>query len=50
MLHEMNSGDDSACWAMNGRCQYTSVSCGKYKPGYCSGPTNRQCCVIGKKK
>ncbi|XP_062609492.1 uncharacterized protein LOC134271282 [Saccostrea cucullata] len=38
---------DSSCWAMNGRCQYTSEPCGRYKPGYCAGPTNRQCCVKG---
>nr|XP_022345924.1 lysozyme 1-like [Crassostrea virginica] len=40
-------GDDSPCWGINGRCQYTSEPCGRYRPGYCAGPTNRQCCVIG---
>ncbi|XP_062580641.1 lysozyme 1-like [Saccostrea cucullata] len=41
-------GDDSPCWSMNGRCQYTSEPCFEYKAGYCAGPTNRQCCVLGK--
>ncbi|XP_061180470.1 lysozyme 1-like [Saccostrea echinata] len=40
-------GGDSSCWSLNGRCQYTSEKCFLYKPGYCAGPTNRQCCVWG---
>ncbi|XP_022335599.2 uncharacterized protein LOC111132150 [Crassostrea virginica] len=39
--------DDSPCWSLNGRCQYTSEPCQQYRPGYCAGPTNRQCCVKG---
>ncbi|XP_061180469.1 uncharacterized protein LOC133189044 [Saccostrea echinata] len=40
-------GGDSRCWSMNGRCQYTSEPCIEFKPGYCAGPTYRQCCVKG---
>ncbi|XP_061180471.1 uncharacterized protein LOC133189047 isoform X1 [Saccostrea echinata] len=40
-------GGDSRCWSMNGRCQYTYEPCFQYKPGYCAGATNRQCCVRG---
>ena len=39
--------DDSACAAIGGACKFTSEDCtgGTYKAGYCSGPTNRQCCT-----
>ncbi|XP_052706630.1 lysozyme 1-like [Crassostrea angulata] len=40
-------GDDSACWAAGGRCQYTSESCFSYRTGLCAGPANRKCCVSG---
>lgn len=40
-------GDDSACWAAGGRCQYTSESCFYYRSGLCAGPANRKCCVSG---
>ncbi|XP_062602977.1 uncharacterized protein LOC134264733 [Saccostrea cucullata] len=42
-------GDDSQCWSLNGRCQYsgTSEKCFLFKPGLCAGPANRQCCVLG---
>jgi len=47
------STDDSDCTAIGGICKYTSEPCGEfgtgtYKSGYCSGPTNRQCCVPSK--
>ncbi|XP_062573891.1 uncharacterized protein LOC134235760 [Saccostrea cucullata] len=42
------AGDDSPCWRLNGRCQYTSESCGRYNSApLCGGPNNRQCCVSG---
>ncbi|XP_062579854.1 uncharacterized protein LOC134241842 [Saccostrea cucullata] len=46
-LLEVKGVRDSDCWNLNGRCQYTYEPCFQYKPGYCAGPTNRQCCVRG---
>ena len=48
-------GDDSACAKIGGTCRYLSQGCGEnndgfFKPGYCSGPTNRQCCLPPSKK
>src|SRR4030042_648824 len=42
--------DDSGCTNMGGHCLYTSGGCGEnnegtFKPGYCTGPADRQCCV-----
>ena len=47
--------DDSACAKIGGTCRYLSQGCGEnndgfFKPGYCSGPTNRQCCLPPSKK
>eukprot|EP00105_Crassostrea_gigas_P010327 XP_011425566.1 PREDICTED: uncharacterized protein LOC105327002 [Crassostrea gigas] len=40
--------DDSPCWRLNGRCQWTSEPCRRYNSApFCGGPNNRQCCVIG---
>uniref|UniRef100_A0A8W8MED4 Uncharacterized protein n=1 Tax=Magallana gigas TaxID=29159 RepID=A0A8W8MED4_MAGGI len=40
--------DDSPCWRLNGRCQWTSEPCRRYNSApLCGGPNNRQCCVIG---
>lgn len=43
-------GGDSSCWEVDGRCQSTSEPCNFYGSGLCSGPVDRQCCIIGKIK
>nr|XP_034308648.1 uncharacterized protein LOC109618875 [Crassostrea gigas] len=40
-------GGDSSCWEVGGRCQSTSAPCHYYGSGLCSGPVDRQCCIIG---
>ena len=48
VLHfELTGLADSKCTAKKGICKYTSQGCsgGGFKPGLCSGNTNRQCCI-----
>ncbi|XP_052707243.1 uncharacterized protein LOC128182568 [Crassostrea angulata] len=48
LIENSVNADDSPCWRLNGRCQWTSEPCGRYNSApLCGGPNNRQCCVRG---